>query len=110
MVDVLGGPQDDPVERKLAEFVDKMKRTVEEIREALKFVSLGLDYRRYARFQMLTPEVFHTLNDPSYQTNEAEHLPSITRDDTEFCIEFVIESALVLQDFTVWADSPVGVA
>jgi hypothetical protein len=105
-----GGGQGDPVERKLAEFVDKMKRTVEEIREALKFVSLGLDYRRYARFQMLTPEVFQTLNDPSYQTYEGEHLPRITHDDTEFCIEFVIESALVLQDFTVWADSPVAVA
>jgi hypothetical protein len=93
------GGRPDQTEQKLAKFVDSINATVEEIRDALKFVSLGLDYRRLTRFQILTPEAYRTINDPTYQTNDLEG--GISEEDVEFCIDFVIESALVLQDFSV---------
>lgn len=101
-----GHPRD-PTERRLAEFVDKVKSSLDAIREAVKLLSFGLDYRRYVRFRMLTPHVFRTINNPEYQTAD---VPSGTRGptatDAEFCIDFIIESALRLQEFDFSIESP----
>jgi hypothetical protein len=86
------------VEGRLAEFIDTVKESIEAMQSAIKFLSLGLDYRRYARFQMLTPYVFRTINDPQYQT-DSEGLDPPSPSDAQFCLEFVIESALRLQEF-----------
>jgi hypothetical protein len=101
-----GDPRSGPTDRRLGEFVDKVKSSLDAIREAVKLLSFGLDYRRYVRFRMLTPRVFRTMGGPEYQTTD---LPSGTRaptaTDAEFCIDFVIESALRLQEFDFSIDS-----
>lgn len=86
-------------DRKLAEFVDKVTESVEAMQEAMKLVSLGLDYRRYARFQLLTPHVHRTMGSEKYMIGHTSGTYSPTADDGQFCIDFVIESALRLQEF-----------
>lgn len=67
----------------------------------MKLLSLGLDYRRYARFRLLTPRVEHFMGGKRrllyVSRKEAERVAS--RDELVFCIDFVLESALRLQEF-----------
>ncbi|MFB6216034.1 MAG: hypothetical protein ABEJ72_03575 [Candidatus Aenigmatarchaeota archaeon] len=61
-------------------------------------MALDLDYRKYAKFDTLTP-VMHQIpgGEPNFQwLNRPDNL---TDEDVEYCKEFVIESALKLQDF-----------
>ena len=68
------------------------------MQDAIKILSFGLDYRKYARFQLLIPQVFQRTNNEGYGHRiMREGATSI--EDYKFCHDFVIESALHLQDF-----------
>lgn len=98
------------VEAKFKEYADKMKEIVEAIQEGMKLLSLGLDYRRYARFTRLTPYVYMTTNGEYHVTayRPPREVPARTPDDADFCIEFVAESALKLQDVDLSVGPPGG--
>ena len=86
--------------RGLAEFVDTVKECIEAMQGAMKILSLGLDYRKHSRFRLLTPEVFHV----SGVGRGLQRIPrrpgsALSLGDVSFCVDFVIESALRLQDF-----------
>jgi len=87
------------VDRKMAEFVDKVKESVDDLREAVKILSLGIDYRKYAKFLLLTPRVFLGEKGILVQPALIEKEETPTEDDVRFCIDFVVESALILQEF-----------
>jgi len=81
-------------------FYDRVTRSIEDLRSALKIVSLGIDYRKYSKFRQLTPGIDKLANEEWYIT----HLPPsittpITIDNFQFCYDFVIESAIHLQEF-----------
>jgi len=85
---------------KLADFVDKIKESVEALQVAVKILSLGVDYRRYVKFRLLTPHIDRALagNYLISRGNWGEKgVPSV--EDVQFCIDFVIESAVILQEF-----------
>jgi len=89
--------------RPLEDFADKVGRSIEEIQNALKLLSLGLDYRRYAKFRLLTPFAYRRY-DGSYEIRPAGQ--DVSRqadyrfnDEWDFCFNFVIEVALHLQEF-----------
>lgn len=91
--------------RRLADFVDKVKESVEAVRDAVKILSLAIDYRRYVRFRLLTPDVamiigggYHILRGP----RGSKGIP--TAEEVRFCIDFVIDSAIVLQEFDFSVD------
>lgn len=64
---------------------------------SIRILSLGLDYRRYIRFQQLVPEVFKNANGMyDYSIIKVEK-PSI--EDYKFCFDFVIHSAIHLGEF-----------
>jgi len=90
------------VEAKLKEYVDKMNKIVEAIQTGMKFLTLGLDYRRHTPFVRLTPHVYRTLGNADYNVTEwaPPRMTEMTRtpEDADFCIEFVVETALRLQD------------
>jgi len=48
------------IEGDVGQFVDRTKESIEALQEAVRLLSLGLDYRRYARFRLLTPYVVKT--------------------------------------------------
>ena len=87
-------------ERKLAEFIDKVKESIESLQQAVKILSLGIDYRRYVKFRLLTPHIVRSL-DGTYHIHRvrwgSKGIP--TAEDVRFCIDFVIESAVILQEF-----------
>jgi len=85
---------------KLADFIDKVKESLEALQDAVKILSLGVDYRRYVKFRLLTPHIYRTL-DENYHVSRVpwgeKGVPSV--EDVQFCIDFVIESAVILQEF-----------
>ena len=87
-------------EDKLAQFIDRVKESIEALQDAVKILSLGIDYRRYVKFRLLTPSILRTIGG-GYHIARAQRgargMP--TADDVQFCIDFVIESAITLQAF-----------
>ena len=81
-----------------------VSETTNRVREILKITALGVDYRKYAFFEYITPET------NSYWNNSSREYHSMPKDyyesrfnlrasDCQFCIDFVIDSALKLQGF-----------
>ncbi len=77
--------------------LDKVIESVKELQSAMKILALGLDYRRYARFQSLAPSVALTAGGTYYVS--PPRIEELTADEYRFCFDFVIESALRLQEF-----------
>lgn len=72
------------------------------LQDAMKILSLGLDYRRYTRFRLLTPLILRIPGGQKvkYKIQWTKALAKIvTAEDIRFCIDFVIESAIILQEF-----------
>ncbi|MCW3985225.1 MAG: hypothetical protein NWE91_02295 [Candidatus Bathyarchaeota archaeon] len=87
------------IEGDLGRFIDKIKDSVEALQEAMKLLSLDLDYRRYARFRLLTPFILKISGGYNIQRIQRGSKGLPKPEDVKFCINFVIESALVLQEF-----------
>ena len=84
---------------KISEFIDKVKESIESLQNAVKILSLGIDYRRYVKFRLLTPSILRT--DGTYRIDRIQRgskgFPMV--EDVQFCIDFVIESSITLQEF-----------
>jgi len=84
----------------LVEFIDKVKKSIEDLQNAVKILSLGIDYRRYVKFRLLTPIISKTIGSRRYKIYRrygSKGIPTV--EDVQFCIDFVIESAITLQEF-----------
>jgi hypothetical protein len=85
-------------DHKFAGFVDKVRDSIEAMQSAMKILSLGLDYRRYVKFRLFTPQVTKVLSgDYHISRGRRDALPSI--EECHFCYDLVVESAIRLQDF-----------
>lgn len=84
----------------LGDFVDDVSKSVKALQNAVEILSLGLDYRKYVKFRLLTPVILR-INGGKYKIHRigrgSKGAP--TAEDVQFCIDFVIESAIVLQEF-----------
>lgn len=87
----------DVEDRKMAEFVDRVRESMDSMRDAIKVISLGIDYRRFAKFKLLTP-VIHRMPNGKYH-GQIMGSKKWTESTCQYCIDFVIEVALKLQDF-----------
>jgi len=85
-------------DRKFAKFVDKVRDSIEAMQSAMKILSLGLDYRRYAKFRLLAPHVTKVLNG-DYDISRGRQDEPRSIEECHFCYDFVVESAIHLQDF-----------
>jgi hypothetical protein len=78
---------------------------VYEMQHALRVLVVGLDYRRYARFDMLVPHVSYSM----FGVRRVEPAPGLHAGDEEyqFCKLFVIETAIHLaeMDFSLDLDA-----
>jgi len=83
----------------LGRYIDNVKESIESLQESVKILSLGLDYRRYARFRLLTPFVLKLGEKYQIQRIKRGSAGSPNAEDIQFCIDFVIESAMALQEF-----------
>lgn len=93
----LGGSE---IEDKISEFVDAVKESLEAMQNTIKILALGIDYKKYSRFKLLMPLV-HKVLSGDYHLVRNNWYPSIdaSEKDVEFCINFIIESAIILQEF-----------
>ena len=84
-------------DRKLAEFIDNVKESVEEMQKAIKILSFGIDYKRFLKFNLLTPNVTRMHDD----THVAEIWGNKkwSKNNCQYCIDFVIDTAIKFQEF-----------
>lgn len=88
-----------PLERKLVDFVDEVTESIEAMQEAMKMLALGIEYRKYSRFKLLTPDLSGVMGGDMVCHRRCEEAEKPSRSDASFCIDFVIESALALAEF-----------
>ena len=86
-----------PLGRDFPRFIDEVKYSIEEMQKAIKILALGIDYKRYTKFNTLTPFVYHT-GDGKYQLQRDDSYKE-TKGDAEFCFDFIIEVSITLQEF-----------
>jgi hypothetical protein len=78
-------------------FASDVADAIADMQNAIKILALGLDYRRYVRFQLLTPSA-KKLPNGNYEVHpNRSKVETLTLDHCRFCYDFVIESAIELQ-------------
>lgn len=83
-------------DRKLGEFVDKVKESISSMQSAIKILSLGFDYRKFTKFNLLTPSYTRTIG--SYLLTERQS-NKYNLDEVQWCFDYVIECCVTLQNF-----------
>jgi hypothetical protein len=79
---------------RLAKALESTNKAVNQLQEEFYLLQTGLDYRKFKRFQKVTPLVYPAPNG-SLKTVGTEHL-ACNSSDAQFCIDFVIEAFPVL--------------
>jgi hypothetical protein len=81
-------------------FAKKVANSISEMQKAIKILALGIDYRRYLKFNSMLPSISKSL-DGTYRTVRSNFSPAYqaTKDDAEFGLNFVIEVSIAFQDF-----------
>jgi len=81
-------------------FDDWVTTSIGYLQNALKIISLGIDYRKYSKFGQLTPTIHKIMNGRWDITRFAPSTsPPMSSENFKFCYDFVIESAIHLQEF-----------
>ncbi len=93
----MGVQQGSPLER----FLEGVSESIGKLNSAVEVLSLGINYRGYARFVGIAPTIIG--HPDSNIIMPVRRTVPLTEEEVQFCIEFVIESALSLQreDFSV---------
>jgi hypothetical protein len=79
---------------------DDVEDALDKLEEPMKMIALGLNYRKYARFKLLTArEIIRT--EEGYETRRLgrKQEGELTKENVEFCMDFVIECAIILKEF-----------
>jgi hypothetical protein len=79
--------------------IDDIVDSVEDLQATVEVICLGIDYRRYVKFQLLTPKVRKSDGTHEIYRRKVVSRVAPTMEDVQFCINFVIESAITLQKF-----------
>ena len=82
----------------------QVTETTNKIREILKITALGIDYKKYSYFDFVTPRTMLCWSEGkltyiSTPKDSYETKFNTKKSDCQFCIDFVIDSALKLQGF-----------
>jgi hypothetical protein len=85
-------------------FTGSVKESIEALQNAVRILCLGLNYRRFTKFDWLTPRVYWMYGG-NVQVNPPPH-PPVTEEDCRFCFDFVIEAAIQLQEFDYELEDP----
>lgn len=90
-------------DRKTSKWFEGVNYSIDKIQEALKLISIGIDFKRYSVFKILTPfNINKFINDTEWQYYiDERHSKKIksTNENCQFCIDFVLDCALKSQEF-----------
>jgi len=97
--------RDEREDEDLSKFVENVSKSIDAMQEAIKIISLGLDYRKYIKFKLLVPSHTRTRGGKdSFAFYPGAPYSSI--EECQFCLDFLIESALTLQEFDFEIENP----
>ena len=66
----------------------------------MKIMSLGLDYKRYTKIRLLVPNLMSFMNkEKGFQHFPTKSIQNRTKEDCQFCFDFVVDSVIRIQDF-----------
>ncbi len=82
--------------RDMERFFEMVTESIDAIEDAIRVLSLDIDYRRYSKFDALTPPVLRTLGGGAEVLDPPED-KEFSDEDVDFCLDFVIEIAIQLQ-------------
>lgn len=81
-------------------FINRTNDAISFMQRIVRILSLGIDFRKYAKFERLTPLVDLPSEDaPDITWVNVLKPDKIPVEDVQFCIDFVIESAIKLQEY-----------
>lgn len=80
-------------------FLESMYKSFERMKKYLRITSLGIDYKKYIRFKLNTPRAMFTSSDEVILGEPIKD--NINQDEFEFCRDFLIETAITLQNFNI---------
>jgi len=82
--------------RGLKVFFNSVTKTIDTIQKAIRILSFGIDYKKYVKFKSIIPT-------PQFVVDGAARFCygeiAFNKEDLEYCINFIVESALKLQEF-----------
>lgn len=84
---------------------EQVTKTTNALRNVLKISALGIDYKKYSLFNFLTPDLIVACSIDGEKilrlesADSFENKISMKVEDCQFCIDFVVDSALKLQEF-----------
>jgi hypothetical protein len=82
------------------EFIDRtILESIKGLQRALKITSFGIDYRKYSQFRLVTSRAIYGGKGNYSIQRLTRTIEEPNEDDIEFCIDFVIESAIILKEF-----------
>jgi len=85
--------------KKLRDFADKVSESIGAIQTAIKILSFGIDYKKYVRFNSIVSCVDVLISDSGYVHPYKKREVKLSKEELDFCINFIVESALKLQEF-----------
>lgn len=94
---LLGINRHDKTLGNLSEFIDKTKESIVSLQDVIKIISFGIDYRRFVKFKLLTPLVTRTIG--GRQIGQVWGKRKWTKENCQYCINFVLDSSIKLQEF-----------
>jgi hypothetical protein len=81
----------------LSNFIEKVKHSIGPMQIAIKIIAFGIDYKKYVKFRYLIPAPIWSLaGKPNL------HMPkeiNLLKENFDFCVDFITECALKLQQF-----------
>lgn len=81
-------------------FTDKkIVESIRSLQKVVKIISLGIDYRKYSQFKLITSRALFGRKGGYSIQRLARTIEEPNEEDIEYCIDFVIESAIILKEF-----------
>ncbi len=89
--------------KRFDKFVDDVSLSIPRLEEAVKIIGFGIDYRQYCKFRLFTPIIcVEYVNDErQYSVGASDGRLIFNLQNARFCFDFVVLSALKLQEFCV---------
>lgn len=96
---------------KFDEFIDKVPKSIHSLEENINLIGFGIDYKRYRKFKLLSPFIqsWYDNNTVQYRVyiNDENDRRICNKRNAQFCFDFVIDSALKLQQFDIDIDETI---
>lgn len=87
-------------DRNLEKLANYTIESIEEIQNTMKIVGYGIDFRKYSRFSYLTPIVYSKdQGETLFFEHRYDRTLPFTEEDTKYCLDFCIESYLILYSY-----------